>query len=206
MPFVPVPDCVQCQIEGRVDAQTVINDLYFRSTIGPRSAVDVTALATALAGWMDATYAPLLNSVYTGVRVRARGLTNPDGFVSEVSLAGTVGGVVGGAAPNNVSMAVSFRTGLGGRSQRGRNYVPIMSKVDLDGNNISGTFAADVVDAYSDLLFPGPVLPGGWIWVVVSRITGGEPRAEGIFHEVMSVLVVDLIVDSMRRRLPGRGN
>lgn len=205
MAFIPVPDCVAVKIEGSLDGQQTINDLYFRSTIGPRSAADVVALAASIATWVEVWLAPLLNVAWLGRKVSARGLSNAEGFTSEVSLLGIDGAVAGEAMPNNVSMAVSFRTGMAGRSSHGRNFVPALSDVNVDGNNIDPTWATDVVTAYSELVFPGTILPGGWIWAVVSRFTNNEPRAEGTFKEIFTVSVTDLIVDSMRSRLPGRG-
>jgi len=205
MPFVPVPDCVGVKIEGRIDNQQTINDVYFRSTIGPRGLSDVQFLAGAVANWYNTNIVPQLNVGWTGVRAMARGLTNAAGIVYEVSMSTSVGAITGEALPNNVSMAVKFGTGLAGRSNHGRNYVPALSDSIVDGNNIDPDWATAVIDGYSTLLFPSSVLPDGWIWVVVSRFTNGEPRVTGLFQEVTSVGVTDLIVDSMRSRLPGRG-
>jgi len=205
MAFIPVPDCVHIKIEGRVDNQTTINDLYFRSTIGPRSASDVNGLNNTIAGWYMTNMAPLLNEAWTGVKATARGLSNVVGFTAESSMLGSVGGVTGEAAPNNCSMAVSFRTGLAGRSNHGRNYVPCLTNSQVIGNTIDSDWANDVLGAYGLLIFPSVDIPSGWIWVVVSRFTGGAPRLTGTFQEIISVNVSDLIVDSMRTRLPGRG-
>lgn len=205
MAFIPVPDCVQCQVEGSLDGQQTINNLYFRSTIGPRSSADVIALAQSIADWYATFMLVLLNVAWLGRQVKARGLTNEFGFVAAVSMLTSDGVLSGECLPNNVSMAVSFRTNLAGRSNHGRNYVPALSDTIVDGNNIDSTWAQSVVDAYSELVFPSASLPSGWIWVVVSRYLNNEPRAEGIFQEIMSVQVTDLVVDSMRSRLPGRG-
>ncbi len=206
MPFIPVPDCVSIKIEGRIDNCQTINDLYFRSTIGPRSAADVLALAAALETWVVGYLAPQLNIGWSGIKVAARGLSNVNGLTAESSLAGISGAITGEALPNNVSMAVKFSTGLSGRSNHGRNFVPALSDSIVDGNNIDPDWAVAVVDAYAALIFPSASIPSGWIWVVVSRYLNNEPRAEGVFHEVLSVGVTDLVVDSMRSRLPGRGN
>ena len=73
-------------------------------------------------------------------------------------------------------------------------------------NTIDSTFASNIVGAYLQLVNPSTVLPAGWIWVVVSKQASGLPRTAGVFTEVFQALVVDLIVDSQRRRLPGRGS
>lgn len=205
MAFISVPDCVQAQIIGHIDSCLTINNLYFRSTIGPRSSADLDALAVALRTWVIDTLAPLYNVGWTGTTLRVRGLTNAFGLIREAQLSLAAGAVTGEMMPNNVSMAVSFRTGVAGRSNHGRNYIPALSDSVVDGNNIDPTWAEDVRAAYEQLVFPTAVLPGGWIWVVVSRVLNNEPRAEGVFQEITEVILTDLIVDSMRSRLPGRG-
>lgn len=205
MPFIPVPDCVQVKIEGSLDGQMTINDLYFRSTIGPRSAADVIALNNAVASWYGTDIALNLNVAWLGRKTTARGLTNANAFQAESSLLGVDGAVTGEAMPNNVTMAVKFATGLSGRSYHGRNYVPGLSDTIVDGNNIDPDWAALIVTGYSNLIFPTAAIPSGWIWVVVSKFANNEPRTEGIFTEVIAVSVTDLTVDSMRTRLPGRG-
>jgi hypothetical protein len=102
-------------------------------------------------------------------------------------------------------MAVSFRSALSGRSFRGRNYIPCLTNSQVTGNLIDVSWQGDIINAYAELLFGGGALPAGWVWVVVSRFTNNLPRVTGIFSEVFSVLVTDTIVDSQRRRLPGRG-
>jgi len=192
------------RIEGRVDNQQTINDIYCRHTTGAIAAADLQALATTISAWYVTNMLPVLNEAFSGVAVHARDLTSSIGFTADVPMSGT-GAESGEAAPNNVSMAVSFRTSLSGRSNRGRNYVPVISNSQITGNVIDTAWAQSVVDAYALLLFGGGGLPAGWVWVVVSRFTGGLPRVAGTFQEVFSVLVTDLIVDSQRRRLPGRG-
>lgn len=206
MAFIPVADCAQIRVEGRVDGQQTINDLYFRHTTGPIAAADLLALANAMETWASAAYAPVLNEAWSGVQITARDLTSQVGFAAVASLSGIVGGTAGEAAPNNCTMAVSFRSAFSGRSFRGRNYVPCLTNSQVTGNNIDADWAQSVVDAYALLLFGGGSLPAGWVWVIVSRFTLGAPRVSGVFNEVFSVLVSDLIVDSQRRRLPGRGN
>lgn len=207
MPFVPFEDCVQVTIQGHVDGQLTVNDLAFRSSTGPRSLADVNALATAIESWYDGGMAGLLNEAWAGSLITAKGLTNPNGLIVEHDFSYSVGGVSGEAAPNNCSMCVSFRTGLSGRSFRGRNYVPVLTNSQVTGNMIDSAWATSVVNEYAALVFPASVgvLPGGWEWVVLSRFAGNVERTTGVFTEITNVLVTDLVVDSQRRRLPGRG-
>jgi hypothetical protein len=205
MAFIPVENCAKIVIEGTVDGQQVDNDLYFRHTTGAITEADLVSLTSQIASWMGSTYAPLLNVAWQGSRVKGRALDFSFGFVAETSMVGTVGGVSGEAAPNNCSMSVSFRTSFAGRSFRGRNYVPCLTNSQVTGNVIDTGFITDVIAAYTDLIFPGVSAPPGWEWAVVSLFTLGAPRVAGVFTAVTSVIVVDNIVDSQRRRLPGRG-
>lgn len=203
--FQPAPDCVQITIEGSLDGQLTINDLFFRSQIGPRTAAEVNTLNLAISGWYAASVATQLNHNWEGRVSKARGLSTPNPFVGLSSMVGVTGGGAGDQLPNNCSMAVHFGTGAAGRSRQGRNYVPVLDRDDVVGNFIDSGWAAGIVTAYEELLFPGSIVPDGWIWVVVSRMQGGVRPAEAQFHEISSVSVVDLVVDSQRRRLPGRG-
>lgn len=207
MPFVPFEDCVQVTIQGRVDGQLTVNDLAFRSSTGPRTLADVNALVAAIGVWYDSSIATRLNEAWSGLVLTGKGLTNPNGLEVTQDFSATVGQISGEAAPNNCSMCVSFRTGLSGRSFRGRNYVPVLTNSEVTGNMIDATWAAAIVAAYNDLTFPANIgiLPGGWEWVVLSRFAGGVERSVGVFTEITNVLVTDLVVDSQRRRLPGRG-
>jgi hypothetical protein len=203
--FQPAPDCVQVTVEGSLDGQLTINDLFFRSSIGPRTPADVLALTAAIRDWYETSIAVMLNHNWEGRVVKGKGLSSPNPITALVSMTGVVGGETGDQLPNNCSMAVHFGTGLAGRSFSGRNYVPVLDRDDVVGNFIDSTWATAIVGGYQQLLFPSVVVPDGWIWVVISRVQGGVRPAEALFHEILSVSVVDLVVDSQRRRLPGRG-
>ena len=63
--------------------------------------------------------------------------------------------------------------------------------------------------AYEGL--PSVATVAGYTWVVASRFSGVDaegdpiPRAAGITTPITTVLIVDNLVDSQRRRLSGRG-
>jgi len=48
-------------------------------------------------------------------------------------------------------------------------------------------------------------IASGATWVIVSRFLDKAPRTTGISRTVSSVILVNLVADSQRRRLPGRG-
>lgn len=202
MAFQSVPQSVQIVVEGRADNQLTINDLYFQNS-GAVVVTNMSALANAVSAWVTGVLAPLLSRDWTFTRIRAIDLTTQTGPVVEFTVE-TVGGVDSEAAPNNVSACVSFRTDQRGRSARGRNYVPGIPNSLITLNTLDAGFIGDLVDAYLQLVGPGVFLVG-WQQVIVSRVTAGAPRAEGLAIPVTNVLMVGNSVRSMRSREIGHG-
>jgi hypothetical protein len=205
MAFIPVLDTAQVQLYGRIDGQQTVNDLYFTNTTPGITLGELGDLADAIRAWYVSSMLTLLSSAFSLERVHARDLTDQFSFAVDVN-AGPSSGSSGGAfVPNNVAPCISFRTGTAGRSGRGRNYIPGVPQPVVDGNTLTPGFIADAQAAYGSLLPGEGMVPAGWVWVVVSRYTGGAPRPAGIATPVLTALFTDNIVDSQRRRLPGRG-
>lgn len=210
MPFVPAAECVGVKLEGVIDGQQTINDLYFRLP-GGFILTDIQSLTTNLVDWFNLALTPNLSEDWTSVAVHSRGLNVPEGFIVDTSTGSVVGGATIEAAPNNVAACISFRTGFAGRSFRGRNYVPGIPNDQVNLNTLEPDWMLAVKAAYDLLLPAGTALPGGWEWVIVSRFSGVDvngnpiPRTVATVTLVVSTLFTNAIVDSQRRRLPGRG-
>jgi len=210
MAFVPAVNCAHVRLEGVIDGQQTINDLYFRNSAAI-SVADIAGLAVNIRDWFDLTFSTICDASWTTVAVHARDLTTAFGVVSDLAAAGTIGGTAGEGAPNNVAACISFRTGLAGRSFRGRNYIPAVPNSQIDLNTFETEYIAACIAVYSDFLPGGAVLPAGWEWVILSRFSGVGPggvpipRITGVMTPVLSVLFTDFTADSMRSRLPGRG-
>jgi len=209
MPFVPSATEVQVTIEGLVDNCETLNDLYF-SLPGGYILSDIDSLLANLANWVELSFAPLLSNNWTALAVHGRALNVPAGFIVDRS-AVFPGGVANEAAPNNVAACVSFRTGIAGRSFRGRNYIPAIPNSVVTLNTMDSTFMTDVLTAYLLFLPGGGALPGGWIWGVESRFSGVDslghpiPRSAGVFTPIVNALFTSNKVKSMRSRSPGHG-
>ena len=206
MAFIPVANVVQVQLFGREDGQTTVNDLYFILGVGGITPVNMGALLDAVCAWYAGSIAPRLSSAWSFERGHAQDLSAPNSISLDNALHTAVGGVGGAPAPNNVSFAISFRTRFSGRSFRGRNYLPGIPLFDITGNTMNVEPIGQFLAAYEELLPGGGVLPAGWAWVVVSRFTAGAPRAAGLATNVEAVIATDNVLDSERRRLPGRGS
>jgi len=75
---------------------------------------------------------------------------------------------------------------------------------DVEGNGISPYWAAAIVAAFEG--FITEAVSSGFAWVVVSTIAEGVLRELGVASPVIAAAVTDLAIDSMRRRLSGRGS
>lgn len=211
MPFVPVPNTIAVDVIYLLDSQRVENTLYFERSDGWDLA-SITAFLTDLEAWISSELMPLLSASIQFIELAARLLDT----ASSIGLVNTVsppvsGGQPGDSVSNNVTYTVSFRTGLTGRSFRGRNYVPGLSVSTVGGNTIAGGTRTGLLAFYDGLRSLGG--DNGIAWVVVSRFSGVDPvtklpipRTTGVTTVITSVGTFDTTVDSQRRRLPGRGN
>jgi len=142
---------------------------------------------------------------HTGASVQDFVYTPLDGSSASTIISHAFAGISGGdALPASMAIVVTLRTALRGRSYRGRNYVGGISDSSVEGVNlVKPAFRAECVDVFNDLIGGTIVTQGAW--VVVSRFHDKVPLTTGVTTVVNTVLTVDNVLDSQRRRLPGRG-
>lgn len=205
MPFQAVPDAALINVQGLLDGQQTVNTLGFRLNVpGVVNAAQLASLCESVAIYWAANQMGQLPEQWTLAKVTGRVLDVEDGPVAESTLnSGDPGGLVGNLMPNNVTLAIAFRTGLGGRTNRGRNYWPAFLEADVSNSAISFARASAIVATYEGMMGAGTV-DSAWRWCVISRkIIDVSGAGRGV--PITSVVVNDLVVDSQRRRLPGRG-
>jgi hypothetical protein len=181
------------------------NTLYFNRSF----ALDPETLEAAATGMMDWWFNNLADWQSADTFLTdciAVDLTTSSSYVASVSPTTVTGGNNSGVGmPNNVSACISFRTPFRGRSFRGRNYTLGLTEAFKETpNTMTPDYMAGITAAYSLLLTVPP--EETLTWVVVSRFSGGLPRAEGVATPITSVGFRDNVFDSQRRRLPGRGS
>lgn len=109
-----------------------------------------------------------------------------------------VGTGAGAAAAANAAMCVSLRTGVIGRSYRGRFYLGGIAALNMfDAQTWYDTTVADVADIFSTFIESLNTL--GLKLVVVSNYLNNALRAIAVATEIISI-IVDNKVDSQRRR------
>lgn len=204
MAFIPAIDTARCEIRYTCVGQRVENTLWFQHDTGVITEADREALGAYLEGWYNSEIKPLQSAsvIYQEVYVVDWSAENA-GTSTVNSLAGTTGAGVSPISPNNVTMAVSFRTALRGRSSRGRNYIIGLMESDVTGSIIEATTRSNWRNAYDAILVDPPT---DFTWSVASFYTDNVARVTALVQPINGVVVVDDYVDSQRRRLPGRGN
>lgn len=201
MPFQAVPNAALVTVRGELLGEEVNNTLGFMlTTPGP---VTGPALATLVAGvalvW-EATMLQTLPGSYIFNDVQARALDVQDGPVAEAPGGAQAGMLAGNVMPNNVSFCVSFRTGLGGATNRGRNYICGLLESEVSDNELALGRINALRSAYQEFIGAGSVA-NGWQWCVISRKII-IPLVTGRGVAITNVHITDNRVDTQRRRLP----
>jgi len=203
MAFVPVPNGAEFIVHGVLNGEQVVNT-FNATKAGSWGLTELQAAADALATQWGTQLLPHLSGDYQFTSVHTRDLRTAVGVQCDSTLHAGTGGDSGAALPNNVTLAVARRSGLAGRSARGRVYLPGIGAGALaDNNTVTSAFQIIVEAALNAITaaFDGV----DWTEVIVSRVAAGVPLTSAVVYTVVEYLIADRVLDSMRRRLPGRG-
>lgn len=204
MAFVQVPNTLMVELRGLCEGSRMENTLYFTGSAGVTTTL-ATTLAANLVGWWNTSYKVQVAGTFSLTEVYVTDLTTQTSFtVSYTTGLPSTGTMAGDQNPANVALCVSFRTVNRGRSGRGRNYAFPATEGASTASYFTASYVNAVVAAYQLFIGAGTFTPG-LQWVVVSRYSNGVARPTGLTQPVTAVLSVNNNVDSMRRRLPGRG-
>lgn len=205
MVFIPALNVAMVSWRYTQSGQQTENRTFFLRD-GTISPTNLAELAEACSDWWVANLRDWSGVHLTLREVYAVDLTTVSSpSATHVETPAPVGVFPGTPLPNNVTLAVSFRTPGRGRSSRGRWFVTGLTETSLSstlGQTVNIVYAAGILDAFVAL---NAALPAGWTHVVVSFYSGGAARSEGVVIPITNYLLTDLTIDSQRRRLPGRG-
>jgi hypothetical protein len=203
MPFIPVPGGIQAELRFLLDEQRIENTLWFQDA-NPGDPVVRTSIASMLITWWNSGLKTISSNQLSLVEVYVTDMSSQTGGVTSYTVGlPLTGGAIEAAAPNQCAMVVSLRTGARGRTARGRNYVAGLPNSQLVSNSWSTGYVGAIATEYNDLI--AAATANGTPLCVCSRYENNAPRAAGILRQVLNAVVVDPIVDSQRRRTPGRG-
>lgn len=205
MPLPFVPNAAKATLHGVWDGQQTINDLWFVGPDANPTVPNMISLSELLVDWWIGHIQGSVSESFTLAKVRVVDMSQANGPIVEEFTVGGAGGVSGESVPNNVDPVITFRSTVGGRSGHGRNYIPGTPNAEVTGNTLSDTFISAMVTAYQGLMPGFSNDPTPFVWSVVSYFSAGAVRPVPLSFPMASVGFTDNIVDSQRRRLPGRG-
>lgn len=203
-PFIPVTGVAKVELRYIQDSQQLLNVLYFLK-VGDWTPTTLQALGDLVeTAWLDNVQITVSDSVeLQEVYVRSMSSEVAAEATTVVNANGTAASP---ALPNNVTIALSFRTGSTGRSKRGRMYIVGLTEGHVTGNELTPLAEAELLTAWPaffDQIQDDVTL--NVEHVVVSFCEDGNWRIGGLATGVNTMIITDRVVDSMRRRLPGRG-
>jgi len=203
MARIPTENVAEVTMTYLQDGQYLINKHAFVNTSGWDEG-SLNNLGTAVREWWNTNIKEMCASTLSLQAIEVVDLTEGSGLGISVSTGLPISGTgTSPAMPNNVTLAIKKGTGLVGRSFRGRTYHPGLQEAQVTGNTVLSTVVDDLRDRYDLLREPlGALIPVNLC--VLSEVENGDPRVTGICTPVTGI-GVDPIIDSQRRRLPGRG-
>lgn len=202
MPFIPIPNTARCEMRYTYQDQQVANVFHIESA-GSLAVSDLMAMGEALVDWWGSMATIITNDVELR-EIDIRDLTTASGLGILYNAGLPIsGGLAGSPLPNNVTVAIKWGTGLTGRSFRGRTYHIGITEAQVSGNALESAFSTSLLNGYGAL--PNLITTAGYTLVVASRYSNNQPRSSGVTTPILNAAYADVVIDSQRRRLPGRG-
>lgn len=217
--FVPVTNGAQFTLQyAQQDGSFAENEFWVQRT-GAWTTVLLTAMAAGFKQWWETgdganslkqTQCAAMSLQGVGYRdhTTQNGLTGiyQTGLPESATGAGT-------ASPLGLAFSVTARTGLAGRSFRGRTFINglVTSNFsDATKNLVSAGTAGYYLNAFNALITKVAAVDAACTLVVCSRFhqpggsgTPSVPRASGVTTPITSYGYHDLFADFQRRRSPG---
>ncbi len=201
MAFQSAPECAEAVIQCTFGGVAVANVLNFRKLFDPYDQSAIDQLADTVDSIVASEYRTFLSSDVTYNGTLVRGLENELDLTAFNNDGAGAGGLTDDSLPANVTLCATLRTGLTGRSARGRFYMlPTVVTQMTTPNTFAGAVGTALTAFLDDLIIATAVFD--WQLVVLSRFNAGVKRTVAINNRVRSVEVRNLTSDSQRGRLP----
>jgi hypothetical protein len=205
-PLILVPATVQVEMIYLHLGQVMENVYHVRTNSGSAQPTEaqMDVLATTFEAWEHNTGVQSRSQLCKLTLIRIRDLSVAAGLVKEYTPTTTVQGTgVATVCPGNVTVAVRWSTGRGGRSFRGRTYHIGLQDNFTNGNQITTAAQTQLANAYN-LLAASITNLAGHNMTVVSYAANKFWRSTGLSTPITNASV-EINLDSQRRRLTGRG-
>lgn len=196
MPAPIISDATEVVVHGTLFGQEVLHVWAVQTPPTPGSGDLDTICAIFQTAYVD-IMAPLSNQ-YSINFIEAKYQGGPPATYGSLFISpAQEGGAAAVSSPGNVALCVALKSGFSGRRYNGRKYFSGIPEAATADNLIDTTLAANVLLGINDTLLPALESNGTPLGIIS---TVGE-----FLVMVDHAGVTDLFVDSMRRRLTGRG-
>lgn len=210
-PFVPAPNTVQVEMVYKTNGGIAENvyHVQYAGTLTDTHAF-ATAIATAFGAWETAHGAGARSVQISLTNIRVRDISAASSWVFEYPQS-VVGGDAQAACPDNVTVAIKWQTARGGRSYRGRTYHIGLPLDSIAGDKLGTAAAANFPAVYQALVtgVAAASLTGTGAtsahMAVVSKRQNKAWLSSAVVTQIQTATLADTNLDSMRRRLAGRG-
>lgn len=204
-PFIPAPNTASVEMIYSVGGETCENVFHVYKG-SPYTLADLQALRGLVLTWYTSTWKGQVHVSVTLVRIRTKALDTDIAPMEDYAVTSGGGGGLssGSLVANNVTYCLKLATGLSGRSARGRWYfIGMSSNSMLSSVDVSAPYRDAVVANLTTL--KTNLAAAGHTFCVTSFRHNGAWRATAVNYDIVSIVGVDLHIDSQRRRLAGRG-
>lgn len=208
---VVVPQAAQISIVWALDdgkeAHNVLYGRYsggFAGTVAQANSI-LTTLTTGATWTAMAAFMPTTGGI---VRVTIRDVNTANQAIIPSSAAGALGASVSPGLPAEVALCVTLRTGLAGKANRGRMFVPNFATNALATGNVVAPAVVTAVQNWANGQIPAAFLAQGYTLVIGQKARAAYTGTTGTPHparpantvQVSSLTVRDNHWDSQRRR------
>jgi hypothetical protein len=203
--FIPVPNVARAELMYQMAGSTVENVINVQKA-SPFSFSDLQALRGVIDTWDSTTWKNSRGPHCVLFRIRTKALDTASSPEEDYYLPSPRAGTLPGAGlPGNVTLAIKLQTALAGRSFRGRWYLTGITTINYGANvNEYDTASANAIVSWLNALRTA-LATAGYTLGVVSYYHSHAWRTTGVFTPAIGYTIVDYHLDSMRRRLTGRG-
>lgn len=198
MPTQLVPDVIGVNVRGTMLGVPVENTFFYEYVAVPDES-EIQTLVNDLSDYWEENGLELLPAAWVGNQIYARDLAAPITVQATADgLSGLPGTLSGEPLPSYATLAVARRSGLTGRSSRGRIFWMGLGESWTSGNTYSTTVVNGIEAFLVGMDNVASVL--GFTPVIVSRYTAGALRPTGVAYPLTTWSVNNLLVDTRRSR------
>lgn len=197
MPFQSVPNTIEVLVRGTNDSTPVENTFYY-SYVAEPTYEEMGDLATALKAVIVSEWLPYLPANCGITSIYVRDLENEFATNYDLAFSVEIGTASGEALPSFNTIAFARKSGLTGRSTRGRIFWLGLTEGQVANSVVDSGVLTGIADAINQ--FDAEASSEGYTPVIVSRYHNGVLRTPAVTYEISNWGFNDNLVDTRRSR------